>query len=220
VTSRSRLRWGLGATVALIVAVVVGATLWPDAGSDPRGSAASSADRGPVVRDCRARVEGGRLTADRSRDTVIGPVAFPYLPANYRRAVRPNANRSAPPPGFDTFPIKALALVRSGARIVLVVPRRQRSWMQLLYDRADPWRGSFRVVLRACRRRRSEAAQRAECGWRPYVACRWRNTQFNGSIYVAFESAPDSGRCAELIVRVEGSRTVSRGRLFRPREQC
>jgi hypothetical protein len=220
VTSRSWLRWGLGATVALLVAVVAGATLWADAGSDRRDRTASSDARGPVVRDCRERAEGGRLKPDRHRDTVIGPAAFRYLPENYRRAAQPNANRSQPPPGLDAWPVKALALVRSGARIALVVPRGQRSWMQLLYDQAHPWKGSFRVVLKACRRSRTEVAQRAECGWRPYVACRWRNTQFNGAFYVDFDSAPDRGRCAGLIVRVQGTPIPSRGRLFAPQEKC
>jgi hypothetical protein len=218
VTSRSWLLFGLGVTVALLVAGVVGATLLADAGSDRRLN--TSEARGPVVRDCRARVEGGRLKPEPRRDTVIGPAAFPYLRENYRRAARPNPSQSEPPPGLDAWPVKALALVRSGARIALVVPRDQRPWMQLLYDQAHPWRGSFRVVLRACRRRRSEAAQRAECGWRPYIACRWRNTQFNGAVYVDFDSAPDRGRCAELIVRVEGTGTSSRGRLFRSQENC
>jgi hypothetical protein len=72
----------------------------PDAGRAAAGQAAdvSSAQPGsPVVRGCRERVEGGRLLPKRGRDTVIGPVAFPYLVGNYREAARPDLRRSRPP---------------------------------------------------------------------------------------------------------------------------
>jgi hypothetical protein len=193
----------------------------PDPGRAAAGKAAdvSSAQPGsPVVRGCRDRAEGGRLLPQRGRDTLIGPVAFPYLVENYRKAARPDSRRSRPPDDFNAHPIKALALIRSGARVTLSVPAAQRSWMQLLYDPSAVWRGSLRVTLQACRRRPSLAGQRAECGWRPRTACRWRNTQFNGAIYIDFERAPHRGRCAQLVLQIEARQRPLKQRLFGPKQ--
>jgi hypothetical protein len=189
-----------------------------DAGAGgERAADTSSPEPGrPVVRDCRDRVEGGRLSPRRGRDTVIGPAAFPYLPDSYREAARPDPRRSPPPGDFNAHPFKALVLVRSGLRVTLAVPRVQRSWMQLLYHPSAVWRGSLRVSLQACRRRASPAGRRAECGWRPHTACRWRNTQFNGAIYLDFERAPQRGRCAQLALHVKGRDKPLRRRLFQP----
>jgi hypothetical protein len=186
------------AAVALVGCMSGSADEAPDAGRAAAGQAAdvSSAQPGqPLVRGCRDRAEGGRLLPKRGRDTVIGPLAFPYLFDNYREAARPDSRRSRPPGDFKAHPIKALALIRSGTRVTLSVPPAQRSWMQLLYHPSAVWRGSLRVTFQACRRRSSLAGQRAECGWRPHTACRWRNTQFNGAIYVDFDRARRRGRC-------------------------
>jgi hypothetical protein len=193
----------------------------PDAGRAAAGQAAeisAAQPASPVVRGCRDRVEGGRLLPKRGRDTVIGPVAFPYLVENYREAARPDSRRSRPPADINAHPIKALALIRSGTRVTLSVPRAQRSWMQLLYDPSAVWRGSVRVTLQACRRRPSLAGQRAECGWRPYTACRWRNTQFSGAIYIDFDRAPHRGRCAQLVLQIETRQSPLKQRLFRPKQ--
>ena len=193
----------------------------PEGGRAAAGQAAdvSSAQPGsPVVRGCRDRAEGGRLVPKRGRDTVIGPVAFAYLVENYREAARPDSRRSRPPGDFNAHPIKALALIRSGTRVTLSVPPAQRSWMQLLYHPTAVWRGSLRVTLQACQRRSSPAGQRAECGWRPRTACRWRNTQFNGAIYVDFDHAPHRGRCARLVLHIEGREKPLKQELFRPKQ--
>jgi hypothetical protein len=174
----------------------------------------------PVVRGCSARAEGGRATPQHGRDTLIGPLAFVALSEEYNLAAEPDPQRSPPPGDFNAHPLKALILLRAGVRATLVVPRAQRQWMQLLYDPSSIWRGSFRVTLQACRQRRSKAAQRAECRWKPYGACRWRNTQFNGTIYVDFDRAPERGRCAQLIVRTKGRTKPLMGDLFNPSEPC
>lgn len=174
----------------------------------------------PIARGCPARVEGGRATPHRGRDTLIGPVAFVALSNEYEVAAEPDPQRSPPPGDFNANPLKALVLLRAGVRATLVVPRPQRQWMQLLYHPSSIWRGSFRVTLQACRLRRSKAAQRAECRWKPYGACRWRNTQFSGTIYVDFDRAPERGRCAQLIVRTKGSSRPLKSYLFNPSEPC
>jgi hypothetical protein len=216
------------AWVATPCAVVVwvgclgdGADEAPDAGrvaADEAADVSSPQPRRPFVRGCRSRAEGGRLVPQRGRDTVIGPVAFPHLAESYHKAARPDSRRSAPPSDFNAHPVKALALVRSGTRVTLSVPPAQRSWMQLLYYPSAVWRGSLQMTLQACRRQPSAAGQRAECGWRPYTACRWRNTQFNGAIYVDFDRAPHRGRCARLVVHIEGKKRPLKQRLFRPKK--
>jgi hypothetical protein len=193
------------------------------ASSDDDGNGNGTAEREPLlgptrVRGCRERVEGGRLRGQPVRDTIVGPVAFASLPDNYRIAARPDpARRDPPPPGYNAHPFKALVLVSAGKRVTLIVPRSQRAWMQLFYVPPGK-KGTWRARLQACRRFRSRSAQQRECGWTPYTACRWRNTQFNGSIYVDFDHAPDRGRCAELIVRVGGIARALRARVFQPSE--
>ena len=129
-------------------------------------------------------------------------MAFYLLPENYAASARPDPRRSPPEPGFKAHPIKSVLLVRSGERVTLEVPRAQRAWMRLLYSRARRDRlGTERVTLQACTRATGPAARRAECGWRPHPACRWKNTQFAGGVYVDFDRAPRRGRCAKLRVR-------------------
>jgi hypothetical protein len=215
------------ASVATLCAAVVWAGCLGDGADEAPSAGRAAADqavdvtlpqaRRPFVRGCRSRAEGGRLVARRGRDTVIGPLAFPYLAESYREAARPDSRRSAPPGDFNAHPVKALALVRSGTRVTLSVPPVQRSWMQLLYHPSAVWRGSLRVTLQACRRQHSRAGRRTECGWRPYTACRWRNTQFNGAIYVDFDRAPHRGRCARLVVHIGGKEGRSNGGSSDPR---
>lgn len=168
------------------------------------------------VRGCKERVEGGRFRVARGRDTVIGAATFPYLSANYRSAARPDPqDTDRPPAGLNAHPFKALVLVDSGERVSLIVPRRQRRWMRLFY-RPDGNRGTWTAELQACRRLRSRSARRRECRWTPFTACSWRNTQFNGSLYIDFEGAPARGRCAELIVKTTGAARPLRKHLFEP----
>ena len=213
------------ASVATASAAVVwvgclsgGADEAPDAGAAADPGVSSSQPGSSFVRGCRERAEGGRLVAKRGRDTVIGPVAFPHLVENYRNTARPDPRRSTLPGDFNAPPIKALALIRSGTRVTLSVSPGQRSWMQLLYHPTAVWRGTLRVTFQACRHRSSPAGQREECGWRPHTACRWRNTQFNGAIYVDFDRAPHRGRCARLTVHIEGRERPLQQPLFRPKQ--
>jgi hypothetical protein len=203
-----------------LVAVGVILLLSSEDGGDKQGAAAA-ASTWTGVRGCTKRVEGGRYAFRRGRDTGIGPATFPYLPANYRIASGPDPGRRDPPPkGLNAHPFKSLLLVDAGKRVKLTVPESERRWMLLFYGpdgNKDTWSATFQ----ACRRLRSRSAQQRECRWRPYTACRWRNTQFNGGIYVDFDHAPSRGRCAELIVRAAGGGRPLRKRLFEPgRSAC
>lgn len=158
----------------------------------------------PPVRDCRGRVEGGRLSPE-SGDTVIGPVAFLGARATYRSASRDReaiASRRADDTWFNSQPIKAIALVEAGREVTLSVPPDQRGWMRLVYT-GDLQRPHTAITLRACRRSPDPREQAQECGWHPYTACAWRNTQFAGALYIDFVHAPERGRCARLAVWID-----------------
>jgi hypothetical protein len=204
---------------AVATAIAVGALLLiADSDEEEQaGAPALSYERLPHggVRGCRERVEGGRFPVKQGRDTVIGPVTWPYARSNFRAGLRSKdlSTKQRLPPGLREFPFKLLALVESGVRATLVVPADQRTWMRVFYSSHES--GDYVVTLRACRRFRSRAAQERECHWAPLTACSWINTQFNGGVYIDFDHAPRLGRCAELIVRVRDGREF-RGRLFRP----
>lgn len=183
--------------------------------SSPVTTVARFSDGDARVRGCRERVEGGKIVPNRTVDAVIGPVAFTRLPSSYRdQAARPDSELKPYPPVGMPF-MKSIGVLRSGARVKLVVPRRQRPWMKVIYDYPDH-EGRYAITLRACRRLRSRRAQRRECGWRPDLACRWRYTQFSGGFGVDFANAPRRGVCAELIVRVSGEMRPLREFLFDP----
>jgi hypothetical protein len=184
-----------------------------------RGSSAhdldtlSSASVQPKVRGCRERAEGGKIVPDRTVDTVIGPMAFIRLPSTYRSyASRPDSALK-PYPRVGMPLMKSIGVLRAGARVTLVVPRRQRRWMKLVYD-FPSFKGGAAITLQSCRRLASRTARHRECGWRPDLACRWRYTQFNGGIGLDFANAPQRGLCAELIVRVRGRKEPLRELLF------
>jgi hypothetical protein len=177
--------------------------------------ALSPASAGVEVRGCRERAEGGKIVPNRSVDTVIGPMAFIRLPGSYRDyASRPDSELK-PYPRVGMPMMKSIGVLRAGAGVKLVVPRRQRRWMKLVYD-LPVFEGGAAISLQACRRLESRRARRRECGWRPYVACRWRYSQFNGGVGLDFANAPRRGLCAELIVRVKGKRQPLREPLFDP----
>jgi hypothetical protein len=184
-----------------------------------RGSSAddpgtlSSASARAEVRGCRDRVEGGKIVPDRSVDTVISPMAFIRLPGTYRTFASRSDSELKPYPRVGMPMMKSIGVLRAGARVTLVVPRRQRRWMKLVYD-FPGFRGEPAITLQACRRLASRTARRRECGWRPDLACRWRYTQFNGGIGLDFANAPQRGVCAELIIRVKGKREPLRELLF------
>jgi hypothetical protein len=182
--------------------------------AEPAPIAASRPPRA-VVRDCASRIDGG--SKPRAGDTIIGPLRFNmqgYSPLrSWRRMVR------------DGQWLKSVARVRAGAQVTLVVPPEQRPWMRLAY--AHRRGGAAAVTLRACRHRRSRAARRRECVWAEgvvgapgslrddYTACRSGPTFFNGGFEIDYEEAPQQGRCAELVVWVEGEQEPHRVRLLR-----
>ena len=125
-----------------------------------------------------ARVEE-RFAFDRRRDGVFGPVAF--------RGLRTMTDRV-----WDDFAardqwLKALTIVRPGARATVEVPRAQRPWMRLAYHSA----GRYRVTLKACRRGEGESGPSG-------------NTAWSGGFDIDYAKAPKQGRCAKLIVRTGG----------------
>jgi hypothetical protein len=184
-----------------------------------RGSSAhdvdtlSSASVQPKVRGCRERAEGGKIVPDRTVDTVIGPMAFIRLPGTYRDFASRADSELKPYPRVGMPLMKSIGVLRAGTRVTLVVPRRQRRWMKLVYD-FPGFKGEAAITLQACRRLASRTARRRECGWRPDLACRWRHTQFSGGIGLDFANAPQRGLCAELIVRVRGRKEPLRELLF------
>jgi hypothetical protein len=210
--SRSLVAGGIGAlsaTVALLFAAQAG-----DSGAD-RARAPASDFQDAGVRGCRDRVEGGKLTPDRPEDTIIGPMAFMALPGTYRSFARTPDRRLMPAPGVGMPAMKAVGVLEAGARVRLVVPRKQRRWMKVIYD-FPHHRGGHAVTLQACRQRSSRRARRRECGWRPDLACRWCYTQFSGGFGLDFANAPRRGRCAKLVVHVAGKEEPLTRRLFGP----
>jgi hypothetical protein len=168
-----------------------------------------------LVRGCASRIDG--RPPRRKSDTVIGPLRFNmqgYSPLRaWRRLVR------------DGQWLKSPARLRPGARVTLAVPPEQRSWMRLAY--AHRRGGAAAVTLRACRHLPSQAARRRECVWaegvvgppgsirRDYTACRTGSTVFSGGFEIDYGEAPRQGRCAELLVWVQGGEEPRRVRLLR-----
>jgi hypothetical protein len=169
----------------------------PNAGSQPPRA---------VVRGCAARISGG--PARRDGDTIVGPLRF-----NMQSYSRPRVWRGLVRDGQW---LKSVARLRAGGQVTLVVPPEQRAWMRLAY--AHRRGGAAAVTLRACRHRRSRAARRRECEWAEagadYTACRSGPTFFSGGFEIDYAEAPQQGRCAELIVWVEGEQEPHRVRLL------
>jgi hypothetical protein len=107
--------------------------------------------------------------------------------------------------------MKSVAVLRPGARVTLVIPRTQRRWSRLGYGAR-----SGVITLQACRHLKSREARRRERGSRE-AACATDPTLFAGGFGVDFDHAPKRGRCAELIVWVQGMKRPLRERLFAPR---
>lgn len=162
------------------------------------------------------------LTAVPGRDTTVGPVSFLGARSAYISIARSLHLSRGPKDLYPSFPghaLKVIALVDAGEQVTLRVPREQHRWMRLLYDLQG--RPRTAITLRACRRFATREGQERECGWRPFVACRWRNTQFSGGFVIALAKAPLRGRCAELWVRVRGEKGARREHLFEPEpERC
>lgn len=205
----------LALAVAAAAGLVVLLALSESSSTPSRPSdAASHGMPSAATRGCRHRVDGRPLRVLRAKDTVVGPVAFLGAAETYsHHASRPDSALE-PYPGLGMPAMKILALVRAGTSVTLVVPKRQRSWMKLVYGQAR--RGEYAITLTACRRSRSATERARECGWRPYRACRSSTTQFSGGFGLDFARAPKRGRCAELVVWLEGRRRPLRTRLFKP----
>jgi hypothetical protein len=169
------------------------------------GTAAESEPPRAPVRDCASRIDGGPRRRD--GDTIIGPLRFSMQDYTSLRTWREMVRT-------DQW-LKSPARVCAGAEVTLVVPPEQRQWMRLAY--AHRRGGTAAVSLRACRHRRSRAARRRECVWAEgfggYKACRSGPTFFSGGFEIDYDEAPQQGRCAELIVWVEGEHEPHRVRL-------
>jgi hypothetical protein len=205
-------RVGLAVATVVVTAAGVGVLALGALGGDEaaNGAAARSGPPPARVRGCRERVEGvARITPRAQRDTIIGPLAFIGLPAIYRDfAARADEGLEADPRvGMPVM--KSIAWVRAYTRVTVVVPKGQRAWNRLAYER-PPRGGVHALTFRACRKLRSRRAQRR----RPY-------TELNGGVGIDFAEAPGGGLCAEVIVWVEGREKPFRKRLFRPApEDC
>lgn len=193
--------------IALCLAVAAAALLSTDTAAEPPADA-------PVL-DCRDRITGAftkvsgkvtpyRFRARRRHDTVIGPVAFSGARDLGRRSHYDAAVRE------DQW-LKTVAMVRRDARATLEVPEEQRSWMRMEYAHGAPGAGHA-VTLQGCRR----PPTRAECGRRPWDTCARDRTPFSGGFTIDYATAPHQGRCAELLVWVEGREQPRRERIFRP----
>jgi hypothetical protein len=187
-----------------IIACALAACSAPALETRPAGltERAASAPPPAPVRDCESRISGG--SGRQAGETVVGPLRFdmrPYspLPA-WRRMVRSGDWLKSP------------TRLRAGRQVTLVVPPEQRDWMSLRYLHRR--RGTAAVTLRACRHRRTPAARRRECVWAEYTACRSGPTHFSGGFEIDYANAPRQGRCAELIVWVEGEAKPHRLRLL------
>ena len=175
--------------------------------------AESQAPRAPV-RNCESRIDGGPPRRD--DDTIIGPLRFNMQDYGSLRTWREMVRT-------DQW-LKSPARVRAGAEVTLVVPPHQRPWMRLAY--AHRRGGTAAVTLRACQHRRSRAARRRECVWAEGLvgprgsirgdctACRSGPTFFSGGFEIDYDDAPQEGRCAGLIVWVEGEQDPHRVRLL------
>ena len=144
--------------------------------------------RGAVV------IVNGRSTPYRFRvrpadDTVVGPVSFSGG-KTYGRQWRTMVQR-------DQW-LKSIALVQPGAKVTIVVPASQRSWMRLEYLHTRD-RPVHAVTIEACDDKLS-----------PY----------GGGFTIDYDEAPHQGRCARIEVWVDGRPEPLSKRVFRPTGRC
>lgn len=206
-------KMALGSVAAVAVAAVaVTAAL---GGADDEERSALGGGAAADVRDCAERVEGfGPIVPKVGRDAIVGPIAFIGLPITYRdAAARPDRDD----PNIDLTLLKSVLRVKAGQRVRLVVPEDQRGWMRLVYERPKG-DGVDRLTVQACPNPPTRRAQRRACsgpGWTTFRACRVPYTEFNGAVGIDFGTAPERGRCAELIVTARGKRPLGK-RIFDP----
>ena len=187
--------------VAVVVLVAVGATVLVlalgSSGESRPASVAAPSPNGPPsspLRTCPERGGAGRITPNPERDRIIGPVALYRFYENY------DAARNTRPVGGRNASISFLALVESGSKVTLVVPKSQRTFMKLAFWRAGE---KYSIALQACRRV-PRSMWKSECGSPPFTACDWINTAFDGGFDIRFLRARGRECSARLEVWVEG----------------
>jgi hypothetical protein len=177
---------------------------------------ADAAAAAPAVSGCRDRIASAVTVAP---DGTQRPYRFHVGPSDLRvGAIAFHDLKSARSQAAWTSYvardqwIKSVALVRPGARVTLTVPADQRAWMRLKYG------GRYEVTLVGCRRFKRAGARRRECG-HVTATCRRGPTPFSGGFDIDFATAPQQGRCAELVVSTPGHEP-RRVRLFAAPGEC
>jgi hypothetical protein len=160
---------------------------------------------------CQDRVEtAARLMPKPQYETTTRSIIFQATVANYATTLRGiqelegTANSSSRDGGPTQ--IKTLIFVRSSDPVKVRVPESQYDWLGFKYAQSDgetnPKRAT-ELLIDPCAKRQNVAAQAAECQWKPYNACRWGITQFAGSLVLNFDTAPQTGRCAQIEILEE-----------------
>jgi hypothetical protein len=196
----TRMQIALALAVSAVVAVAALALVAGGDESTPGdgGDAAAAAEPEPeTVRPCRTNVGVGELDdpGSRKRAWVAGPLALHFYPERRPEHFRPDAE------------IKAIAVVRAGATVTLVVPEAERQRFSLLYDFGGPrinrdFRlsdGTSSVRFSPCPRSGAEYT-----GPGGYVHETGRETSFNGGFFVR------DAHCAAIEVWTEGRTTPIR----------
>jgi hypothetical protein len=187
----SRIQIALALLVSTLVAVAALTLAAGGDGSTPRGGGEAAVEPEPeTVRPCKTAVYGDLRRGWRKRAVVAGPLALLLGPDRRPKHFVPDAE------------LKALAVVRAGARVTLVVPEAERQRISLLYDFGPgPPRdlrlsdGTSSVRFRAC----SRSGKYPGPGGYP-----GRETQFNGGFFVR------DAHCAAIEVWTEGRTTPIR----------
>jgi hypothetical protein len=181
----SRIQIALALVVSTLVALAALTLAAGGAGSTPRdgGDAAAAAEPEPeFVRPCKTAVYGDLRRGWPKRAVVAGPLALLPYPERRPKHFVPDAA------------LKAIAVVRAGARVTLAVPEAERQRISLLYGYSGPARTSS-VRFRACSRSGKYPGPAGYPG---------RETQFNGGFFVR------DAHCAAIEVWTEGRTTPIR----------
>jgi hypothetical protein len=189
----SRIQIALAFAVSTLVGLAALTLAAGGAGSTPRdgGDAAAAAAPEPeTVRPCRTAVYGELRPGWPKRAVVAGPLALLPYPEQRPKHFVPDAA------------LKAIAVVRAGARVTLAVPEAERQRISLLYDFGpEPPRplrfsdGTSSVRFRACSRSGKYPGPAGYPG---------RETQFNGGFFVR------DAHCSAIEVWTEGRTTPIR----------
>jgi len=213
------------AVAALLLAAAAVAALAGGDGSGVGDGDATTPRPAPSaeVRGCRERVEGPSLADGSSEgDVTIGPLEIPGIVPTWREYARRPDAEIEPLPEIGLPVLKLPVQLRAGRWITLEVPEDQRPWLRLVYEHPRR-KGTSAITLRACRRVRSAAARRRECGPLPrrrverrWYACKRPVTQFSGGFAVDFVGAPRRGECGALDAWSAEWRGPRRVQLFDP----